>query len=71
MTINNGTLQVPGANIHYQVRGSGPIILLVHGGGGDADKFHHVANHLANWYTVVTYDRRGHSRSNLANQIED
>ncbi|MCY7865378.1 alpha/beta hydrolase [Bacillus spizizenii] len=69
--LKNGTLQVPGANIHYQVRGTGPIILLVHGGGGDADKFHHVADHLANWYTVVTYDRRGHSRSNLANQIED
>lgn len=34
--------------------GTGPIILLVHGGGGDADKFHHAANHLANWYTVVT-----------------
>ncbi|ASB61785.1 hydrolase [Bacillus sp. A053] len=71
MTIYNGTLQVPGANIHYQARGTGPIILLVHGGGGDADKFHHVANHLANWYTVVTYDRRGHSRSNLAHQVEN
>ncbi|RJS56656.1 alpha/beta hydrolase [Bacillus subtilis] len=69
--VNNGTLQVSGANIHYEVRGTGPIILLIHGGGGDADKFHHVANHLANWYTVVTYDRRGHSRSNLANQTED
>ncbi|MCY7899313.1 alpha/beta hydrolase [Bacillus inaquosorum] len=69
--VNNGTLQVPGANIHYKVRGTGPIILLIHGGGGDADKFHHVADHLANWYTVVTYDRRGHSRSNLANQTED
>ncbi|MCY8056575.1 alpha/beta hydrolase [Bacillus inaquosorum] len=69
--VNNGTLQVPGANIHYKLRGTGPIILLIHGGGGDADKFHHVADHLANWYTVVTYDRRGHSRSNLANQTED
>ncbi|MGK9267017.1 alpha/beta hydrolase [Bacillus inaquosorum] len=69
--VNNGTLQVPGANIHYKVRGTGPIILLIHGGGGDADKFHHVADHLSNWYTVVTYDRRGHSRSNLANQTEE
>ncbi len=69
--VNNGKLQVPGANIHYKVRGTGPIILLIHGGGGDADKFHHVADHLANWYKVVTYDRRSHSRSNLANQTED
>lgn len=69
--VESGTLQVPGANIYYEVRGSGPILLLIHGGGGDADKFHNVADHLADWYTVITYDRRGHSRSNLANQTED
>ena len=69
--VKNGTLQVPGASIYYEVRGSGPILLLIHGGGGDADKFHSIADHLANWYTVVTYDRRGHSRSNLANKTED
>ncbi|MEH7060733.1 alpha/beta hydrolase [Bacillus wiedmannii] len=69
--VKNGTLQVLGASIYYEVRGSGPILLLIHGGGGDADKFHNIADHLANWYTVVTYDRRGHSRSNLANKTED
>lgn len=68
--VKNGTLQVSGANIYYEIRGSGPHLLLIHGGGGDADKFHNVADHLANWYTVVTYDRRGHSRSNLANRTE-
>ncbi|PFF26459.1 alpha/beta hydrolase [Bacillus cereus] len=69
--VKNGTLQVPGANIYYEVRGAGPLLLLIHGGGGDADKFHNLANHLADRYTVVTYDRRGHSRSILANQTED
>ncbi|AJH76405.1 alpha/beta hydrolase fold family protein [Bacillus cereus ATCC 4342] len=69
--VKNGTLQVIGASIYYEVRGSGPILLLIHGGGGDADKFHNVADHLAKWYTVVTYDRRGHSRSNLVNKNED
>ncbi|PEJ84412.1 alpha/beta hydrolase [Bacillus toyonensis] len=69
--VKNGTLQVLGASIYYEVRGSGPILLLIHGGGGDADKFHNIADHLAKWYTVVTYDRRGHSRSNLANKTED
>ena len=43
---------------------------MIHGGGGDADKFHNIADHLAKWYTVVT-DRRGHSRSNLVNKTED
>ncbi|BCU80827.1 hypothetical protein JIR001_06100 [Polycladomyces abyssicola] len=66
-----GTLQVPGANLYYEVRGTGPVLLMIHGGGGDADKLLHVANHLANRYTVVTYDRRGHSRSNLAKPTED
>ncbi|CKF49733.1 Uncharacterised protein [Streptococcus pneumoniae] len=37
--VKNGTLQVIGASIYYEVRGSGPILLLIHGGGGDADKF--------------------------------
>lgn len=69
--VKNGTLQVIGAGIYYEVRGSGPILLLIHGGGGDADKFHNIADHLAKWYTVVTYDRRGHSRSNLVNKNED
>ncbi|MFT0564693.1 alpha/beta fold hydrolase, partial [Bacillus cereus] len=69
--VKNGTLQVLGASIYYEVRGSGPILLLIHGGGGDADKFHNIADHLAKWYTVVTYDRRGHSRSNLVNKTED
>lgn len=69
--VKNGTLQVLGASIYYEVRGSGPILLLIHGGGGDADKFDNIADHLAKWYTVVTYDRRGHSRSNLVNKTED
>lgn len=69
--VKNGILQVPGASLYYEVRGSGPVLLMIHGGGGDADKFLNVANHLADWYSVITYDRRGHSRSNLANRTED
>jgi len=69
--VKNGTLQIPGAILYYEVRGSGPILLLIHGGGGDADKFDNIADHLADRYTVVTYDRRGHSRSNLIDKTED
>lgn len=69
--IKKETLQVDGANIYYEMHGSGPILLLIHGGGGDADKFHHIVADLADRYTVVTYDRRGHSRSNLTNGTED
>lgn len=69
--VKNSTLHVPGATLYYEVRGSGPILLLIHGGGGDADKLQLIADDLADRYTVVTYDRRGHSRSSLANQTEN
>lgn len=69
-SVRSGKLEVPGASIYYEVRGSGPILLLIHGGGGDADKFRLIADHLADAYTVLTYDRRGHSRSNPADRTE-
>lgn len=59
------TLDVPGAQLYYEIRGSGPLMLMIPGAGGDADAFGAVAEHLATHYTVVTYDRRGFSRSRL------
>ncbi|MEU9890835.1 alpha/beta hydrolase [Sphaerisporangium sp. NPDC051011] len=58
-------LTVPGAEIYYEVRGSGPVLLLVNGGDGDAAMFAPLATVLAERYTVVTYDPRGNSRSPL------
>jgi pimeloyl-ACP methyl ester carboxylesterase len=66
-----GTLRVPGANLTYEVRGSGPILLLIHGAGGDARAFDGIATQLADRYTVVTYDRRGLSRSRLDDPAEE
>ncbi|MCT9093621.1 alpha/beta hydrolase [Streptomyces sp. ASQP_92] len=60
-----GTLKVPGATLRYEVRGTGPVLLLIAGGGGDAGIFEPVADALADRFTVVTYDPRGHSRSPL------
>jgi len=58
-------VRVPGATIHYQVRGAGPVLLIVMGGGGDADAGRGIAEPLSDRFTVVTYDRRGLSRSTL------
>ncbi|MFI0714394.1 alpha/beta fold hydrolase [Streptomyces inhibens] len=58
-------LTVSGAEIYYEVRGSGPPLLLINGGDGDAAMFGPLAGQLAEGYTVITYDLRGNSRSRL------
>jgi pimeloyl-ACP methyl ester carboxylesterase len=65
------TLRVPGASLYYEVRGSGPLLLLIHGGGGDTNVFNGIANQLVDQYTVATYDRRGLSRSMLDDPEEE
>ena len=65
------TLRVSGARLHYQVRGDGPILLMMSGGHGDADSFNGMVESLAEQYTVVTYDRRGYARSPLDDPTED
>ncbi|MGW4407275.1 alpha/beta fold hydrolase [Nonomuraea sp. NPDC004702] len=59
------TLPVPGATLHFQVEGSGPVLLLSQSGEGDADRTADLVPLLADAFTVVTYDRRGLSRSTL------
>ncbi|WP_172383309.1 alpha/beta fold hydrolase [Streptomyces sp. MNP-20] len=60
-----GSLRVPGATLHYEVRGRGPLLLLIPGGSGGAAAFDGVADDLAADHTVATYDPRGMSRSPL------
>ncbi|MGV9679909.1 alpha/beta fold hydrolase [Nocardia sp. NPDC003482] len=59
------TLEVPGARLYYEMRGEGPLLVLVPGANGDAHAFTGLAERLARHYTVVTYDRRGFTRSAL------
>jgi pimeloyl-ACP methyl ester carboxylesterase len=61
--MNESVLEVPGARLHHFVRGSGPLLVLVAGGHGDTTVTDALANHLADRYTVLTYDRRGLSGS--------
>ncbi|MGP4091207.1 alpha/beta fold hydrolase [Streptomyces sp. KR55] len=60
-----GSLRVNGATLHYEVRGRGPLLLLIPGGTGGAASFDSIADDLAAEYTVATYDPRGLSRSTL------
>ena len=64
------TLRVPGATLSYEVRGNGPILLLIPGGGNDAHSFDGIVPYLVDQYTVVTYSRRGLGQSTLDDPAE-
>jgi pimeloyl-ACP methyl ester carboxylesterase len=65
------TVKVPGATLYVEVRGTGPVLLCITGGPTDAGMFTDLAERLADRYTVVTYDQRGHSRSPLDGEPGD
>src|SRR5581483_1515214 len=53
----------PDGELYYEVKGTGPVLLMIPGGPMDAGGFAPLAEQLASDYTVVTYDCRGNSRS--------
>ena len=65
------TLKVAGANLYYEVCGSGPVLLMMPGGPADAGGFRGIVGQLAPHYTVVTYDPRGLSRSKLDGPLDE
>jgi acetyltransferase/esterase len=70
-TVIRDILPVPGARIYHEVRGSGPVLLIIPTGNGDAAPFGVMADALAAHRTVITYDRRGFSRSPADGPVDD
>ena len=62
-TSDSGVIDVGTTQLYYEVRGHGPTLLLISGGGGDAGLWGKLVPPLAEDFMVVTYDRRGYSRS--------
>jgi pimeloyl-ACP methyl ester carboxylesterase len=62
----SGIAHIAGAQLYHEVRGRGPAVLLIAGATGDAGHFEQAADVLASEHTVITYDRRGNSRSRPA-----
>lgn len=66
-----------GKKVFYRVQGEGKPLVLIHGIMVDADFFDLSAQYLSHYYKVITYDRRGYSRSeacdsyNLEHQSND
>jgi acetyltransferase/esterase len=63
--ITMSVLEVPGARLYYELHGTGPLLVLVPGAKGEADTYQPLVHQLSSRYRVLTYDRRGFSRSSL------
>ncbi|MCX2711040.1 alpha/beta fold hydrolase [Mycolicibacterium sp. J2] len=74
MTTTDGlicrSLDVPGARLHYEVRGCGPLLLVI-GSPMTAAEFLPLAHAMAADHTVVTYDPRGLGRSTIHDPDQD
>ncbi|AYY15729.1 alpha/beta hydrolase [Actinobacteria bacterium YIM 96077] len=64
------TLDVPGARLYHEVRGAGPLVVLV-GAPMDATSFEPLAELLAVDHTVLTTDPRGINRSPVDDPEQD
>lgn len=56
-------LSIDGVNIHYDIKGEGEPILLLHGWGGCIGSFAPVADFLAQDHRVISLDFPGHGES--------
>ena len=64
------TIQVRDTSLYYERAGSGPKLLFIHGMCGDARVWDGQVARLKDRFTCITYDRRGHTRSELGTQPE-
>lgn len=60
---NSTAEHVDSEQLHWEARGSGRPVLLIAGTPGDGGQFDHVVRPLARDHLVISYDRRGTSRS--------
>ena len=61
--LKSGYIATEGDTLYYEVRGQGEPLLMIAGGSGDAGFYTYVADILSDEYQIITYDRRGNSRS--------
>lgn len=63
------TIHCNAIDIHYQVSGSGPAVLLLHGNSVDMHFFDPLAEKLQTAYTVYRMDSRCHGKSEKTREI--
>lgn len=57
------TADVNGVKLYYESHGEGLPLVFAHGGGGDLLQWVYQVPHFSERYRVVTFDNRGHGRS--------
>lgn len=60
-----------GTPLYVRESGTGPLLLLIHGGGTDADFWHDAGDYLSQSFHVISYDRRGYVRSGYSKNDDD
>jgi pimeloyl-ACP methyl ester carboxylesterase len=63
-------IQARGTTFYYERTGNGPELFFIHGICGDARVWAGQVARLSERFTCITYDRRGHTRSDLGTQPE-
>lgn len=64
------TIPVRDTTLYHEQTGSGPQLLFIHGMCGHAGVWAGQVERLADQFTCITYDRRGHTRSSLGTEPE-
>lgn len=65
MQITSGQAAVNGAELHYQLAGKGPLVVLLHAGIADLRMWDAQLAVLGRYFSVLRYDRRGYGKSPL------
>jgi pimeloyl-ACP methyl ester carboxylesterase len=65
---SSGRATLKGVDYHYDVRGQGEPLLLLHGGLGNSDMFEPLLPILGQGRQVIAVDLQGHGRSSLGNR---
>lgn len=65
MKDDSGYIDVDGANIHYEITGSGPTLVLIHGFALDSRLWDSQIEAFSKKYKVLRYDLRGFGKSDL------
>ena len=67
-SVKNGRVEVNGMEYHYQIRGKGAPLLLLHGGLGSVDMFAPIMPMLAAKRQIIAVDLQGHGRTPLGHR---